>query len=88
MNQTRPSENDTRTPEEGGALAPAPKAAGKAAGKTAPSADVTPMMAQYLAIKDGHPDALLFYRMGDFYEMFFADAVKAAGALQAEIEVM
>ena len=41
----------------------------------------TPMMAQYLEIKAQHPDALLFYRMGDFYEMFFADAVAAAEAL-------
>jgi DNA mismatch repair protein MutS len=41
----------------------------------------TPMMAQYLAIKAEHPDALLFYRMGDFYEMFFDDAVAAAEAL-------
>ena len=41
----------------------------------------TPMMAQYLAIKAQHRDALLFYRMGDFYEMFFDDAVAAAGAL-------
>ncbi len=42
---------------------------------------VTPMMAQYLDIKAAHPDALLFYRMGDFYEMFFDDAVDAAEAL-------
>ncbi|KJZ19404.1 DNA mismatch repair protein MutS [Loktanella sp. S4079] len=42
---------------------------------------VTPMMAQYLEIKAAHPDALLFYRMGDFYEMFFDDAVAAAEAL-------
>jgi len=42
---------------------------------------VTPMMAQYLEIKGAHPDALLFYRMGDFYEMFFDDAVAAAEAL-------
>ena len=42
---------------------------------------VTPMMAQYLEIKQAHPDALLFYRMGDFYEMFFDDAVAAAEAL-------
>ena len=42
---------------------------------------VTPMMAQFLAIKAEHPDALLFYRMGDFYEMFFDDAVQAARAL-------
>ncbi len=41
----------------------------------------TPMMAQYLEIKAAHPDALLFYRMGDFYEMFFDDAVIAAEAL-------
>ncbi|MEM9393861.1 MAG: DNA mismatch repair protein MutS [Pseudomonadota bacterium] len=39
------------------------------------------MMAQYLEIKEAHPDALLFYRMGDFYEMFFDDAVDAAAAL-------
>ncbi len=41
----------------------------------------TPMMAQYLAIKAEAPDALLFYRMGDFYELFFEDAVAAATAL-------
>ncbi|MFV0409807.1 MAG: DNA mismatch repair protein MutS [Paracoccus sp. (in: a-proteobacteria)] len=41
----------------------------------------TPMMAQYLAIREANPGALLFYRMGDFYEMFFADAVAAAAAL-------
>ncbi len=42
---------------------------------------VTPMMAQYLEIKQAHSGALLFYRMGDFYEMFFDDAVAAAAAL-------
>lgn len=42
---------------------------------------VTPMMGQYLTIKADHPDALLFYRMGDFYELFFDDAVQAAQAL-------
>ena len=41
----------------------------------------TPMMAQYHAIKRQQPDCLLFYRMGDFYEMFFDDAVNAAAAL-------
>ncbi len=46
-----------------------------------PPADATPMMAQYLAIKRDHPDCLLFYRMGDFYELFFDDAVRAAAAL-------
>lgn len=39
------------------------------------------MIAQYLEIKRAHPDSLLFFRMGDFYEMFFDDAVAAAGAL-------
>ncbi|MCK0141364.1 DNA mismatch repair protein MutS [Aliiroseovarius sp. F20344] len=39
------------------------------------------MMAQFLEIKDGYQDALLFYRMGDFYELFFDDAVAAAEAL-------
>ncbi len=42
---------------------------------------VTPMMAQYMDIKAQYQDALLFYRMGDFYEMFFDDAVAAAEAL-------
>ena len=48
---------------------------------TVANAAVTPMMAQYLEIKAAHPDALLFYRMGDFYELFFDDAVAAAEAL-------
>ena len=42
---------------------------------------MTPMMAQYLEIKAQYPDALLFYRMGDFYELFFDDAVAASEAL-------
>jgi DNA mismatch repair protein MutS len=41
----------------------------------------TPMIAQYMQVKDAHPDALLFYRMGDFYEMFFEDAEIGAAAL-------
>ena len=41
----------------------------------------TPMMVQYLGLKAQHPDILLFYRMGDFYEMFFEDAEKAARLL-------
>ncbi|MVQ28612.1 MULTISPECIES: DNA mismatch repair protein MutS [Ramlibacter] len=41
----------------------------------------TPMMQQYLAIKAGYPSTLVFYRMGDFYELFFADAEKAARLL-------
>ena len=49
--------------------------------KTVKAAVVTPMMTQYLAIKEAHPDCLLFYRMGDFYELFFDDAVAASAAL-------
>lgn len=45
------------------------------------SASITPMMAQYLETKKAHPGYLLFYRMGDFYEMFFDDAVVASKAL-------
>jgi DNA mismatch repair protein MutS len=42
---------------------------------------VTPMMEQYVEIKAANPDCLLFYRMGDFYELFFADAEAASRAL-------
>src|SRR5437016_3567360 len=45
------------------------------------SARVTPMMEQYLEIKAAHPGLLLFYRMGDFYELFFDDAEIASKAL-------
>jgi DNA mismatch repair protein MutS len=41
----------------------------------------TPMMAQYLEIKAAHPGCLLFYRMGDFYELFFTDAETASRVL-------
>ncbi|MGQ0662642.1 MAG: DNA mismatch repair protein MutS [Pseudomonadota bacterium] len=44
-------------------------------------ADASPMMAQYLEIKRAHPGCLLFYRLGDFYELFFDDALAAARAL-------
>ncbi len=43
---------------------------------------ITPMLQQYLSIKEGYPDTLLFYRMGDFYEMFFEDAEIAAKLLE------
>ena len=42
----------------------------------------TPMIKQYLGIKENYPDAILFYRMGDFYEMFFEDAEVASKALE------
>src|SRR5439155_14578459 len=47
----------------------------------APPAAASPVMAQYHEIKRGHPDCLLFFRMGDFYELFFEDAQAAAPAL-------
>ena len=59
--------NDLREPAE------APPAA--------PASEATPAMVQYLEIKRQHPDCLVFYRMGDFYEMFFEDAQRAAAAL-------
>lgn len=43
--------------------------------------EATPLMAQYLALKARYPDVLLFFRLGDFYELFFEDAQKAAQAL-------
>jgi len=43
---------------------------------------ITPMMRQYLEIKDGCLDAILFFRLGDFYEMFFDDAVEASKILE------
>ena len=46
------------------------------------SSKATPMMQQYLAIKDQYPDTILFYRMGDFYEMFFEDAEVASKVLE------
>src|SRR5215831_11393850 len=61
----------TEMPTKGGAFA----------AESPSNGDATPMMAQYLEIKAAHPDYLLFYRMGDFYELFFEDAAKAAAAL-------
>src|SRR5437868_12587398 len=46
-----------------------------------PAARPSPVMEQYLEIKTANPDCLLFYRMGDFYELFFADAEIASRAL-------
>ena len=48
---------------------------------TRPAERHTPMMQQYLGIKAEHPDKLVFYRMGDFYELFFDDAERAARLL-------
>lgn len=49
--------------------------------EAASAVNLTPMMSQYMAVKQQYPDCLLFYRMGDFFELFFDDAVKASAAL-------
>lgn len=77
MDATRPTDKP-ETPD------PADAAAPKDAGARKPSADAgraTPMMEQYIEIKAANPDCLLFYRMGDFYELFFNDAEAASRAL-------
>ncbi|MBQ8598135.1 MAG: DNA mismatch repair protein MutS, partial [Lachnospiraceae bacterium] len=45
-------------------------------------AEMTPMMQQYLETKKEYPDCILFYRLGDFYEMFFEDAITASKELE------
>jgi DNA mismatch repair protein MutS len=52
-----------------------------ASGQVPAAEGATPAMAQWFAAKQAHPDALVFFRMGDFYEMFFADAEAAVAAL-------
>src|SRR5258708_12117093 len=52
--------------------------------EAAPGADLsghTPMMQQYLRVKAEHPDKFVFYRLGDFYELFYEDAQRAAPLL-------
>ncbi len=56
---------------------PAVRTPAPASGAAPSPAGHTPMMAQYLRIKAEHPDTLVFYRMGDFYELFFDDARRA-----------
>ena len=73
MPETEPAaELEERSP------GPAVEGGGKAGGVRSAA---TPMMTQYLAVKEANPGCLLFYRMGDFYELFFEDAVAAAKAL-------
>ncbi|MEK6710678.1 MAG: hypothetical protein AABZ64_08870, partial [Nitrospinota bacterium] len=56
---------------------------GRTCAGPAPRADgATPAMRQYLEMKARHPDAILFFQMGDFYEMFYEDAREAARALE------
>jgi DNA mismatch repair protein MutS len=61
---------------------PAPEGAGHVVPKASDDVGrITPMMEQYIEIKAANPDCLLFYRMGDFYELFFEDAEVASRAL-------
>jgi len=73
VTEPAPEQSPERSTEESSAKDVAPE---KTVAKAA-----TPMMVQYLSIKRENPDCLLFYRMGDFYELFFEDAVLAARAL-------
>ena len=74
------AESDSAGPDSPGRDNPLPEGPEPAEPqRLAIPADSSPMMAQYLAIKRGHPDCLLFYRMGDFYELFFEDAGTGVG---------
>ena len=53
--------------------------------KTTKDSPTTPMLAQYFRVKETHPDCLLFFRMGDFFELFFEDAEIAAPILQIQL---
>src|SRR4029453_4329634 len=57
------------------------KNSGKSSGDGSTPAQQTPMMQQYFRAKAEHPDKLLLYRMGDFYELFYADAERASKLL-------
>jgi len=73
---------DTQTRADVAAVAVLPPSPESEAPAQAPDVPLTPMMRQYLEIKAAHPEAILFFRLGDFYEMFFEDAVRAAEILQ------
>ena len=47
--------------------------------------EATPMMRQYLKMKEEYKDCILFYRLGDFYEMFFDDAITASKELELKL---
>lgn len=75
MEDVTDSDQAVSTPAKIGESAPAQSAPVQS------DAGMTPLMMQYLTLKRAHPDTLLFYRMGDFYELMFEDAIKAAAAL-------
>ena len=76
-NRASPARQNSATPKP----EPTSRDGRNAERRTAAVADATPSMAQYLEIKAANPDSLLWYRMGDFYELFFEDAVVASEAL-------
>ena len=61
--------------------APDPEQAAPSPRQADSDSKLTPMMQQFFAVKRAHPDALVFFRMGDFFEMFYDDAVTAAPVL-------
>jgi DNA mismatch repair protein MutS len=80
----RPASRDTSDVSDAtaeSAAAPPTPSTGVSLAAPPPSAEATPSMAQFLEIKAANPDSVLWYRMGDFYELFFQDAVVAAEAL-------
>lgn len=54
-------------------------------GETESMAEMTPMMRKYMETKEQYPDCILFYRLGDFYEMFFEDALTASQIGRAHV---
>src|SRR5256885_1914714 len=80
MNVSVPKPLVDRSPN-GDAVGVTPDAASLTPNASGEAASVTPMMRQYQEIKAANPDCLLFYRMGDFYELFFQDAEIASRAL-------
>ncbi len=75
------AQNQTHRTAEKEPMTTVPNEINAAAVKNSPTEKVTPMMQQYLRIKAEHPTMLVFYRMGDFYELFHEDAEKAARLL-------
>jgi DNA mismatch repair protein MutS len=82
MDAAHPTRSDNAGTSPEGERSPDANAQEAGRGKAASDATrVTPMMEQYIEIKAANPDCLLFYRMGDFYELFFQDAEVASRAL-------
>ncbi|NKB49234.1 MAG: DNA mismatch repair protein MutS [Alphaproteobacteria bacterium] len=85
MSEPLTDPSQAKQPAATSAAAPTPRAAQEAAARLrvagGTSAGATPMFAQWHEAKAAYPDCLLFFRMGDFYELFFDDAVAAAEAL-------